>query len=281
MNINMTLHAVKLLNVSWQNNNFSTVRTKAALSEQGEIFVGVYLLVLCGYFSFVGNGIVILVLHKQRLILQPTDLLMLNLAITDAAIAVYVITWIWTCQVNGFLTLLFGLSSINTLTAIRVTRYLKEYHANKGYSVSRSTILISIIFIWKGTLFWSMATLLGLGGYTVARIQFKCTNLNCIHEAEISIYFIHICIRNAMLVNGYFSERQRSVERDMTRVSIAISTAFILAWSPYAIMCIHSAWGRHMPNEVRLFTCLWANPKLSWCQLAPHRERLISPRWNC
>lgn len=35
-------------------------------------------------------------------------------------------------QVDGFFTLLFGLASINTLTVISVTRYIKGCHPNKG-----------------------------------------------------------------------------------------------------------------------------------------------------
>ncbi|KAK1792671.1 hypothetical protein P4O66_012595 [Electrophorus voltai] len=154
------------------------------------------------YFSFVGNGIVILVLHKQRLILQPTDLLMLNLAITDAAIAVFgysqgivkIFRIFRDMSSHGsglaryigewFSNPTLCLSSINTLTAIRVTRYLKEYHANKGYSVSRSTILISIIFIWKGTLFWSMAALLGWGdrGYGTCDVDWFKANCSTTYK---------------------------------------------------------------------------------------------------
>ena len=35
-------------------------------------------------------------------------------------------------QVDGFFTLLFGLGSINTLTAISITRYIKGCHPSKG-----------------------------------------------------------------------------------------------------------------------------------------------------
>lgn len=70
-----------------------------------------------GWLSWFGNSIVIFVLFKQRATLQPTDYLTLNLAISDASIAVfgysrgileifnvfqdngYLITSVWTCQV--------------------------------------------------------------------------------------------------------------------------------------------------------------------------------------
>lgn len=68
--------------------------------------------------SWFGNSIVIFVLYKQRAVLQPTDYLTFNLAISDASISVFgysrgiieifnvfrddgfLITSIWTCQVR-------------------------------------------------------------------------------------------------------------------------------------------------------------------------------------
>lgn len=35
-------------------------------------------------------------------------------------------------QIDGFFTLLFGLASINTLTVISITRYIKGCHPSKG-----------------------------------------------------------------------------------------------------------------------------------------------------
>lgn len=50
MDIRLTLkHPVKI--IPWRNNNFSIVEKEAPLSEQAEIFTGVYLLVL-GRHSF-------------------------------------------------------------------------------------------------------------------------------------------------------------------------------------------------------------------------------------
>lgn len=61
----------------------------------------------------------IFVLYRQRALLQPSDFLTLNLAVSDASISVfgysrgileifnifrddgYLVTWIWTCQVRA------------------------------------------------------------------------------------------------------------------------------------------------------------------------------------
>lgn len=75
--------------------------------------------VSAGWLSWFGNSLVIFVLYRQRALLQPTDFLTLNLAVSDASISVfgysrgilevfnifrddgYLITWIWTCQVTA------------------------------------------------------------------------------------------------------------------------------------------------------------------------------------
>ncbi|KAL6466376.1 hypothetical protein MHYP_G00241800 [Metynnis hypsauchen] len=338
MDIRLTLkHPVKI--IPWRNNNFSIVEKEVPLSEQAQICVGVYLLVL-GLLSWVGNSVVMLVLYRHRLVLQPTDLLTLNLAIADVGMAMfgysrgiaeifnlfrdegYVIKWIWTCQlwshkraveeldvadpwsktsVNGFLTLLFGLASMNTLTVISVTRYIKGCHANKAHCISRSTISISIICIWTGALFWSMVPLLGWGSYTdrgygTCEVDWSKANYSTIYKSfTISVltscFVIPVLImlfsyasvintvksRNTMSAHGYFSERQRKVERDVTRVSLAICTAFMLAWSPYAVVSMRSAWGLPVPSTTSISARLLAK---SACFCNPIIYLAMSPKFR-
>ncbi|KAG7462853.1 hypothetical protein MATL_G00189120 [Megalops atlanticus] len=271
----------------------------APLSEQGETIIGAYLLIL-GWLSWFGNSIVIFVLYKQRASLQPTDYLTFNLAISDASISVFgysrgileifnifrdngfLITAIWTCQVDGFFTLLFGLASINTLTVISVTRYIKGCHPNRAHCIGKSTISISLVFIWIGALFWSVAPLLGWGSYTdrgygTCEVDWSKANYSTIYKSYIisiliSCFFIPVLVMlfsyvsiiktvktsNAMSAEGYLTDRQRKIERDVTRVSIVICTAFIMAWSPYAVVSMWSAWGFHVPTMTSIFTRLFA-----------------------
>ncbi|KAG7511609.1 opsin-5-like [Solea senegalensis] len=290
---------LKVVNIPWRNNNLSTLHTDPPLSEQGETIIGVYLLVL-GWLSWFGNSLVMFILYRQRATLQPTDFLTLNLAISDASISVfgysrgileifnvfkddgYLITWIWTCQVDGFFTLMFGLASINTLTVISITRYIKGCHPNKAYCISMNTIAISLICVWTGAMFWSVAPLLGWGSYTdrgygTCEVDWSKANYSTIHKSYIiSIlifcFFIPVMIMlfsyvsiinsvkntNAMSADGSLTTRQRKVERDVTGISIVICTAFILAWSPYAVVSMWSAWGFHVPNTTSIVTRLFA-----------------------
>lgn len=74
---------------------------------------------LIGWLSWIGNGVVIILLTKQRKSLEPQDFLTLNLAVSDASIAIfgysrgileifdvfkdegYIIRTFWTCKVSN------------------------------------------------------------------------------------------------------------------------------------------------------------------------------------
>ncbi|KAF7703243.1 opsin 6, group member a [Silurus meridionalis] len=291
--------ALEAVNIPWRNNNFSLLSKDAPLSDQGDTIIGVYLLLL-GWLSWFGNSIVIFVLFKQRATLQSTDYLTLNLAISDASISVfgysrgileifnvfqdngYIITSVWTCQVDGFFTLLFGLGSITTLSAISVTRYIKGCHPNKAHCITNTTVGLSIMFIWISAVFWSTAPLLGWGSYTdrgygTCEIDWAKANHSTIHKSYIITililcFFVPVLIMlfcymsiintvkkgNAMSADRGLTDHQRKIERDVTIVSIVICTAFVLAWSPYAVVSIWSACGFHVPSLTSIFTRLFA-----------------------
>ncbi|XP_068455661.1 opsin-5-like [Clinocottus analis] len=283
----------------WRNNSLLLGGGRdPPLSDQGETFIGVYLLLL-GWLSWFGNSIVLFVLCRQRAALQPTDLLTFNLAVSDASISVfgysrgiiqifnvfqdsdYLISSIWTCQVDGFFTLVFGLSSINTLTVISITRYIKGCHPNRARHISRTSVFGALLLIWITAGFWSGAPLLGWGsykdrGYGTCEIDWARATSSSSYRSFIILIFIfcfflpvlvmlfcYVSIINTVkrgnaLMGGGLSDRQRRVERDVTIVSIVICTAFILAWSPYAVVSMWSACGFHVPTLTSIFTRLFA-----------------------
>ncbi|XP_071328349.1 opsin 6, group member a [Trachinotus anak] len=284
----------------WRNNSFILGGGRdPPLSDQGETIIGVYLLLL-GWLSWFGNSIVLFVLYRQRATLQPSDYLTFNLAVSDASISVfgysrgiieifnvfqdsgYLISSIWTCQVDGFFTLVFGLSSINTLTVISITRYIKGCHPSRARHISRTSVSVCLLLIWITAGFWSGAPLLGWGSYTdrgygTCEIDWAKANYSSVYRSYIIsilifcflipvliMLFCYVSIintvkrGNALSAEGDLTDRQRKIERDVTIVSIVICTAFILAWSPYAVVSMWSAWGFHVPNLTSIFTRLFA-----------------------
>ncbi|XP_026525097.1 visual pigment-like receptor peropsin [Notechis scutatus] len=283
----------------WRNNNLTFLNKDHPVSEQGETIIGFYLLAL-GCISWIGNSIVIFVLYKQRAVLQPTDYLTFNLAISDGSIAIFgysrgiidifnvfrddgfLVTSIWTCQIDGFLTLLFGLASINTLTVISVTRYIKGCHPNRVYCISPSSVSFAIFLIWTAAFFWSLAPLLGWGSYTDrmygtceidwTKASFSTTYKSYIISVFICCFFVPVIVMvfsytsiintvkssHALSGMGDPTDRQRRMEQSVTRISLVVCTCFIAAWSPYAVISMWSACGYTVPNLTNIFASLFA-----------------------
>ncbi|XP_078069897.1 opsin 6, group member a [Mustelus asterias] len=283
----------------WRNQNSTFQPKETPVSEHGETVIGIYLLSL-GWFSWFGNSVVIFVLFRQRTALQVTDYLTFNLAVSDASISLFgysrgiieifnvfrddgfLITSIWTCQIDGFFTLLFGLASIYTLTVISIIRYIKGCHPYTAQYIGQENIIRALTLIWAAALFWSASPLFGWGSYTDqmygtceidwARAVFSIASKSYIVSIFICCFFLpmsimlfsYISIINTVKSNRSLTtetelgERQRKLEKDVTRVSMVICTAFIIAWSPYAVISMWSASGHHVPKLTSILASLFA-----------------------
>ncbi|XP_072546611.1 opsin 6, group member b [Salminus brasiliensis] len=277
---------------------FSNV-TKYRVSEGGETAIGVYL-VLLGWLSWIGNGVVILMLTKQWKSLEPQDFLTLNLAVSDASIAIfgysrgilevfdvfkdegYLVRTFWTCKVDGFLILLFGLISINTLTAISIIRYIKGCQPQHAHHINKCRVGLVIAAVWLFSLFWAGAPLLGWGNYRARRYgtcEIDWTQARFAMAVKLyvlGIFFFNFFVPITVIVftyvsiirmvnsshktsrGGEVSERQRKIERSITRVSLFLCAAFLLAWSPYAVISMWSAWGYQVPPLNGILASLFA-----------------------
>ncbi|XP_046907359.1 opsin 6, group member b [Hypomesus transpacificus] len=301
------------------------------VSDEGETAIGVYLIFL-GWLSWIGNGVVILMMTKQRHYLEPSDLLTYNLAVSDAGIAMFgysrgilevfnvlnddgqLIRTLWTCQVDGFLILLFGLISINTLTAIGIIRYIKACQPQYVQHITKPNVAMVIGSVWLSALFWSGAPLVGWGSYT-SRKYGTCEIdwVQARYSVPFRLYVLLIFIFNFFIpvstivfsyvsiirtVNsahksskgGEISERQRQMERSITRVSLLLAAAFLLAWSPYAVISMCAALGYEVPPLTSILASLFAksasfyNPIIYLGMSAKFRENLMALvhwPWSC
>ncbi|KAE8587532.1 hypothetical protein XENTR_v10022011 [Xenopus tropicalis] len=175
-------------------------------------------------------------------------------------------------KVGGFLILLFGLMSISTLTAISLLRYIKGCQPHKAHMVDQRHVTMAIVFIWISSIFWSGSPVLGWGSFTERK--YGTCEIDWVQAASSTVYksyvigvfiwgfvlpvsimvFCYVSIirtvhkshRNSR--GGEISQRQLTMERDITRVSFVICTAFLLAWSPYAVISMWSACGYQVPG---------------------------------
>ncbi|XP_053545747.1 opsin-5-like [Bombina bombina] len=278
------------MDVLLKNNSLLPVNISSGTGalEEGETAIGVYLLLL-GWLSWLGNGAVICLLCSRHHFLDPQDLLTFNLAVSDAGISIFgysrgivqlfhgmgsegfLVNSIWTCKVDGFLILLFGLISINTLTAISLLRYIKGCRPHQAQSVNKQSVAVALVFIWISSIVWSGSPVLGWGSFTerkygTCEIDWAQATSSISYKLYVigvflSGFFIPVSIMVFCYVSiirtvqeshrnsqgGEVSQRQLAMERDITRVSFVICTAFLLAWSPYAVISMWSACGFQVP----------------------------------
>ncbi|KAM3919293.1 opsin-5-like [Leptodactylus fuscus] len=284
------------MDVVLKDSSFQQVNTSYSIrsSDEGATVIGIYLLLL-GWFSWLGNGAVICLMLRRRRTLDSQDLLTLNLAVSDAGISIFGYSRgivelfhglgnddFWTCNVDGFLILLFGLISINTLTAISLLRYVKGCRPHQAYKVDKNFILVVILVIWISAIIWSGSPVLGWGSfiesnYGTCEIDWSLATSSTPYKfyvigVFISGFFIPVMIMIFCYVSiikavhqshrssrgGDISQRQLMMERDITRVSFIICTAFVLAWSPYAVISMWSACGYRVPALTTLVATLFA-----------------------
>ncbi|XP_018314938.1 rhodopsin, long-wavelength [Mycetomoellerius zeteki] len=131
-----------------------------------------------GTISVIGNGMVIYIFTTTKSLRTPSNLLVVNLAISDflmmlsmsptMVINCYYETWVLGplfCELYGMAGSLFGCGSIWTMTMIAFDRYNVIV---KGLSARPMTIngaLIRIFGIWLFTMLWTIAPLFGWNRY--------------------------------------------------------------------------------------------------------------------
>ncbi|KAL6423806.1 hypothetical protein ACFW04_010338 [Cataglyphis niger] len=131
-----------------------------------------------GMISVIGNGMVIYIFTTTKSLRTPSNLLVINLAISDflmmlsmspaMVINCYYETWVLgplVCELYGLMGSLFGCGSIWTMTMIAFDRYNVIV---KGLSAKPMTIngaLLRILGIWFFSLGWTIAPMFGWNRY--------------------------------------------------------------------------------------------------------------------
>lgn len=119
-----------------QNDSSGSTREEIVISPLGRWLL-VSVLAATAVVVFIGNVLVLIVLHKQRRIAgqRVINMFLANLALIDLSVSFAVLplsmaTYIhgsWPfgetfCEINGFMTMIIGISGILTMTAIAIDR---------------------------------------------------------------------------------------------------------------------------------------------------------------
>ena len=236
-----------------------------------------------------GNVLVIAVIYRRpELRKTETHIFMINLSITDICVALLcmpfsIITavtqdWIFShvlCQLNGFLNVFFLLTSILTLTAISINKYVGVVQSTKPIFFTRKTTFVALLWVWLQAFFTALTPILGWNSYEYIPGRTQCSVKVPGHNnaAELTnCLFIIICgfvipliimkfsyfkifrtvkINSQRVRSHFFSDVERSAflnERRITVTLFIILATFLVCWTPFSILTIHATVvGKELP----------------------------------
>ncbi|XP_029926483.1 opsin-3 [Myripristis murdjan] len=258
--------------------------TKADRSEEEYIFaVGTYKLLAftigtIGVFGFCNNVIVIILYYKFKRLRTPTNLLLVNISISDLLVSVIGINftfvscvkggWIWsqaTCVWDGFSNSLFGIVSIMTLSVLAYERYIRVVHAQV---VDFTWAWRAIAHIWLYSLAWTGAPLLGWNRYTLEIHRLGCSldwaskdpnDASFILFFLLGCFFVPVGVMIYCYGNILYTVRMLRSIQDLQTVQIIkilryekkvavmfllMISCFLVCWTPYAVVSMMEAFGR-------------------------------------
>ncbi|XP_069134425.1 rhodopsin-like [Argopecten irradians] len=164
-------------------------RKYPVVSDSWHFFVGLFITVV-GISGVTGNIVVIWIFSSVKTLKTPSNLLIVNLALSDLTfsavngfplftISAFNKRWVFgdaACEFYGLIGGIFGLMSINTLAMISVDRFIcitKPLQAAR--IMTRKKAFLMIVVVWSWAIGWSILPLFGLGAYIPEGFQTSCT----------------------------------------------------------------------------------------------------------
>lgn len=293
------------------------------------VLAAIYIVVLIvGCF---GNGLVIYLFASSRSLRTPSNLFILNLALSDFCMVGILVVYVhnafhdgpaagkFGCDLYGFVSGVAGTTSIMTMSAISLDRYLViSFPLDPFKRFSHRQVLVIIIATWIYSSIFSSIPLLGIVGinYTPEGYLTSCSFDYLSHATRTRIYIFSFFIAAWLLPlniiffsyvsivvtvsrqerQNYTSQgnvgsssfknfkhqsvkRKKSVELKLAKVASGIIALWVLAWTPYAVVALLGIF-----NQRRLITPFGSMVPAMICKAAacidPYVYALSHPRFK-
>ncbi|MEQ2299707.1 hypothetical protein AMECASPLE_017891 [Ameca splendens] len=267
---------------------------KSAFSQTEHNIVAGYL-ITAGVISLASNIIVLLMFVKFRELRTATNFIIINLAFTDIGVAgigypmsaASDIHGNWKfgytgCQIYAALNIFFGMASIGLLTVVAIDRYLTICKPDISQKMSGRSYNILILGAWLNAVFWSSMPIVGWASYAPDPTGATCTinwrkndaSFISYTMAVIAVNFVvplsvmFYCYYNvSVTVRRYKASNcldsiniDWSDQMDVTKMSIIMIVMFLVAWSPYSMVCLWASFGdpKTIPAPMAIIAPLFA-----------------------
>ncbi|XP_074409689.1 opsin-5 [Zonotrichia albicollis] len=256
----------------------------STLSEREDLIFGTLYLVF-GIMSLSGNSLLLLVAHQKRSLLKPAELFIVNLAISDLSMTVtlfplatssfFAHRWLFdqaVCTLYAFCGVLFGLSSLASLTVLSTVCCLKVCYPAYGSRFSHGHAMGLLLAVWAYALAFAAAPLARWGSYGPEPYGTACCVIWEPSSREATLYILALLIccyllpcllilasyalilwtvwasRRALRRHRHMSPRRenrglRGLHGLLLRMSITVCLGFLAAWTPYAVLALWALLG--------------------------------------
>ncbi|KAG8519424.1 Visual pigment-like receptor peropsin [Galemys pyrenaicus] len=252
-------------------------------------------LITAGVLSILSNVIVLGIFIKYKELRTPTNAIIINLAVTDIGVssigypmsAASDLHGRWKfgytgCQVYAGLNIFFGMASIGLLTAVAVDRYLTICRPDAGSSRTTHTYVSMILGAWTNGLFWALMPISGWASYAPDPTGATCTvnwrrNDTFFVSYTMTVVAVNFIVPLTVMCYCYFRvarsigchttrpgtetlNRDWLDQVDVTKMSVMMILMFLVAWSPYSIVCLWASFGdpEKIPPSVAITAPLFA-----------------------
>ncbi|KAL8563588.1 hypothetical protein ACOMHN_019326 [Nucella lapillus] len=247
--------------------------------------------------------------------MASADILVTLTAYPLTAVSSFHQRWLFgdlTCRVGGFLAFMLTMVSMDTLTVIAVFRYILVCQPKYHHVLKAATARPVVALIWVHSVLWAALPLLGWNRYVPEPFLTSCsidwtsaassgegaeaayvvlTILTCyvLHVGLVTFCYARILGRSRRLT---FGMRENSslvkleevlwhhkveTERGVTKMCAVMVAAFLVCWTPYALMSSLAMVGVGFSVELSTLPTMFA--KLS-CALNPFIYVLLSSKFR-
>ncbi|VDI35126.1 Hypothetical predicted protein [Mytilus galloprovincialis] len=252
------------------------------LSDLGYAATTAYLIII-GVLGFFANSFVILVLLKAKINFRGIhNKLLLNIAISDLVVSVTAVPlsasssfakhWLFSdvgCTIAGFVMFTCCLNDINTHAAIAIYRFIvickPQYVPIFGWSrYTPESFGVSCSIAWFDNSAAVLANNIAIviGCYCIHVIIFTFCYSNIIRTFSKTSTTV-ARLREEIITDAHTLKLESMLKyhkiltyRKVTLASLAMVSAFLIAWSPYAIICL-------------FFMISEARPSSTWPYIVP------------
>ncbi|XP_071411208.1 melanopsin-like [Pithys albifrons albifrons] len=260
--------------------------TKAEIPAHVLYTVGTCVLII-GSIGIIGNLLVLYAFYSNKKLRTPQNYFIMNLAVSDFLMSasqapmcfVNSLNREWIlgdigCDLYAFCGALFGITSMMTLLAISIDRYLvitKPLQSIQWTSKKRTMQVIAIV--WLYSLGWSVAPLFGWSSYVPEGLMISCTwdyvtyspaNRSYTMILCCCVFFIPLIIIFHCYLSMFLAIRRtgRNVQKlgscsrkshlsqsmknewKLAKIAFVVIIVFVLSWSPYACVTLIAWAGR-------------------------------------